>query len=53
VLLENAGERDGLIEVPTAVGPLDGGVQPSSPGESRRSPFQGRCMLALRPACAS
>jgi hypothetical protein len=25
VLLENAGERDGLIEVPTAVGPLDGG----------------------------
>ena len=25
MLLENAGERDGLIEVPTAVGPFDGG----------------------------
>jgi hypothetical protein len=25
VLLENVGERDGLVEVPTAVGPFDGG----------------------------
>ena len=25
MLLENVGERDGLVEVPTAVGPFDGG----------------------------